>query len=89
MAATRRRRGVDVPPATVKAVRARAGWTQDEAADVARVKLRQWQRWESGEAPINAASWVLVCQAAKVAEDWEPSAGETTQDSIEPSEPKP
>lgn len=70
----RRRRGIQVPPATVKAIRALAGWTQDEACVVARVKLRQWQRWEGGEAPMNSASWALVCQAAKVPEDWEPPA---------------
>lgn len=73
MAATRRRRGLAVPPETVKALRARAGWTQDEAADIARVKLRQWQRWESGDAPMNAASWVLLCQTVGVAEDWRPA----------------
>jgi transcriptional regulator with XRE-family HTH domain len=67
------RRGLTIPPDTLRALRARCAWTQDDAARIARVKPRQWQRWEAGDGTVNAASWALVCQAAGVPEDWSPA----------------
>ena len=46
-------------PAEIKAARSRIGVTQTQAAMLARVPLRVWQRWETGEAPMHTVFWEI------------------------------
>lgn len=49
----------------VKQARLAAGLTQSQAANAVHVNLRSWQKWESGERPINLAAWELFLIKSK------------------------
>jgi DNA-binding transcriptional regulator YiaG len=46
-------------PDAVRAARKSLGMTQTNAAAVVYKKLRTWQDWEKGVAPMDAALWEL------------------------------
>lgn len=48
-------------PQEIKEARLSAGLTQTQAAELAMVKLRAWQRYEAGEYSPKPASWALFC----------------------------
>jgi transcriptional regulator with XRE-family HTH domain len=74
----RRPREPAAPPEAVRGLRLqRLGLTQPQAAAVARIDQRTYQRWERGEAPISEAAWALLCITAGVPETWQPDADES------------
>ncbi|NHO55018.1 helix-turn-helix domain-containing protein [Acetobacter estunensis] len=46
-------------PETVRAAREEAGLTQAEAAQLVHATLNAWQKWESGDRKMQAATWEL------------------------------
>ena len=46
-------------PIKIRQARIQSGLTQKAAADLVHVTLNAWQKWESGERPINMAAWEL------------------------------
>lgn len=46
-------------PQQIKEARLDAGLTQQQCADLVHVNIRSWQKWESGERPMNLAAWEL------------------------------
>ena len=46
-------------PEEIKEARFRAGLTLREAADLVRVNIRTWQKWEAGERSMHPAFWEL------------------------------
>lgn len=47
-------------PATIKAVRLAAGWTQRQCADALYVTVNGYQKWESGERPMPPGLFELL-----------------------------
>jgi putative transcriptional regulator len=58
----RSRRKAVLPPSkeALKALRASAGWTQQQCADAIYVTLNGYQKWESGERPLHLAFYELL-----------------------------
>lgn len=52
-------------PEKIKRYRIEAGLTQTQAAKIAQVTLRSWQRYESGEAKIPKIRWEIFVSKSK------------------------
>jgi DNA-binding transcriptional regulator YiaG len=51
----------------LKAVRAKSGLTQKEAAALAGVTLKTWQNWEQGKSPVRTSALLLFCKLTRQA----------------------
>ena len=56
----RKRRPPAFTPAALKALRAAAGWTQEECAAQVHSTRRTLQDWEAGIAPMHPGLWELL-----------------------------
>lgn len=52
-------------PSEIRQARELAGLTQTQAGELIHSKLRAWQRWEAGDAPMHPAFWELFLKKSK------------------------
>ncbi len=63
---------VQPAPSTIRALRNRLGWTQEEAARECRVTLRTYSRWENDKSKMPEIAWRWMAERAGVPEEWSP-----------------